>query len=307
MQPEISVIIPVHNEELVLDAAYTRITASIKKISSNYELLFVNDGSKDKSIELIKRFASIDNNVKYIDLSRNFGHQIALSAGIDAALGNSVVIIDADLQDPPELIAELYNKLNEGFDVVYAKRRERKGERFLKKLVAKYFYRVFSKIIPFEIPIDTGDFRILNKRIVEQLRQMPEQQRFLRAQIAWLGFNQSFVEFDREPRYAGKGTYTYKKLWAMAVDGITAFSSTPLKIASNIGLCLLTISVVLLGYLFFNWLETNQHPSSALLLLFAILFIGSIQLICLGIIGEYISRINTNVRNRPLYVVKQRN
>jgi dolichol-phosphate mannosyltransferase len=227
-QPSISVIIPIYNEEKNIFNLYDRLTGVMQQIGEAYEFVFVNDGSRDNSIALIKTLAQRDAKVKFINFSRNFGHQIAVSAGLDNTQGKAVVIIDADLQDPPELIIELYKKMQEGYEVVYARRRKRVGESYMKLLTAKYFYRTLARITSVEIPVDTGDFRIMSDKIVQVLRNMPERNKFLRGQISWAGFRQTFVEYDRAERAEGETGYTYRKMIRFALDGITSFSDFPL-------------------------------------------------------------------------------
>ncbi|MCC6385167.1 MAG: glycosyltransferase family 2 protein [Bacteroidia bacterium] len=301
----ISVVIPIYNESGNIQSLYERLTSVIKRITADYELLFVNDGSRDDSLQLIKELAGKDSAVGYIDFSRNFGHQIAVTAGLDHCKGDAVVIIDADLQDPPELIAALYQKMNEGFEVVYARRKDRKGESWMKRTTAKYFYRILASITSINIPLDTGDFRIMHRNIVNILKQMPEQQKFLRGQISWVGFNQTFIEYDRDVRNSGETGYTYKKMIRFALDGITSFSTLPLKFASALGFFVSVAAFIISLYVLYSkFILSNVVPGWASLML-VVLFLGGVQLICIGIIGEYISRISANVRNRPLYVIKE--
>jgi len=304
---ELSIIIPIYNEEGNIQILHDRLCKVIEGITSSFELVFVNDGSKDKSITLIKSLAAQDKRVRYLDFSRNFGHQIAVSAGLDHAKGNSVVIIDADLQDPPELIAEMYTKMKEGYQVVYAKRRQRQGETFLKTFTAKMFYRILKKITSINIPVDTGDFRIMDKKVVDVLNNMPERNKFLRGQISWIGFNQTYVEYDRDERFAGKTGYTYRKMLRFAMDGITSFSNFPLKVASTLGFVVSGISFFIMLYSLYVRFVNGHFVEGWTSLMISILFLGGIQLICVGIIGEYLSRVSDNVRNRPLYVVADSN
>jgi polyisoprenyl-phosphate glycosyltransferase len=303
---EISVVIPVFNEEQIIGELYSRLTKVLTSITPEYELLFVNDGSKDNTLSILKKYAE-DERVKYVSFSRNFGHQIAVSAGLNYCAGNAVVIIDADLQDPPELIKELYLKMREGYDVVYAKRKSRHGESFMKKYTATLFYRVLAKITSINIPLDTGDFRIISRRIVNALNQMPEQHKFLRGQISWTGFNQTHVEYDRAERRAGETGYTYRKMIRFALDGITSFSNFPLKFATVTGFLFSIVSFFLMLYtLYARFISRNYQPGWASLMI-TILFIGGVQLIGIGIIGEYISRLSDNVRKRPLYILDESN
>ncbi len=303
----LSVIIPIFNEEENIRLLHHRLCGVMQKIDSPFELIFVNDGSKDNSMALIKLLANEHSNVKYVDFSRNFGHQIAVSAGIDVAKGDAVVIIDADLQDPPELIIEMHQKWKEGYEVVYAKRRARKGENFLKKFTAKMFYRILNKITSFNIPLDTGDFRIIDRKIVEVLKSMPEQQKFLRGQISWAGYKQTYVEYDRDSRNAGETGYTYKKMIRFALDGITSFSDAPLKLASLMGFIVSGVAFLMILYALYARFISRDYVPGWTSLMLAVLFIGGIQLICIGMIGEYISRIANNIKNRPLYIVRETN
>ena len=285
---------------------YDRVKKVATDISPAHELIFINDGSKDKSMLLIKELSSKDSNVKYINFARNFGHQVAVMAGLDFATGNAVAIIDADLQDPPELIIEMYAKMKEGFEVVYAKRRSREGENFLKKWTAKWFYRTLQRITSINIPVDTGDFRIMDKKIVEVLKQMPEQHKFLRGQISWIGFNQTYVEYDRSERNAGETGYTYRKMLRFALDGITAFSTTPLKFATTLGFVVSFAAFIVSLYALYSKFILHDAVQGWTSLMLVVLFLGGVQLICIGIIGEYISRMSSDVKKRPLYVVREK-
>jgi glycosyltransferase involved in cell wall biosynthesis len=300
---KISVIIPVHNEEANISRLYSRIRSSITPLGISSELIFVNDGSSDSSLVHIKSLADSEKDVFFIDLSRNFGHQVAVSAGLDHCKGDSVVIIDADLQDPPELIPDLYKKLCEGYNVVYARRRSRKGEGILKAMTAKLFYRLLSRITSINIPLDTGDFRIIDRKVVDVLREMHEQEKFLRGQIAWIGLKQTSVEYDRDERASGRTGYTYRKMIRFALDGITSFSDLPLKFATAAGFVVSGIALPLMVYTLYSRLVSKDYAPGWASLMLSVLFLGGIQLVCLGVIGEYVSRLGSNVRKRPLYVV----
>jgi dolichol-phosphate mannosyltransferase len=302
-----SVVIPVYNEEANIGMLYRRMTGVQEGLSPEFELLFVNDGSRDKTLLLVKELAQSDARVRYIDLSRNFGHQIAVSAGLDACRGERVVIIDADLQDPPELILEMDARMNEGFQVVYARRKKRQGESVAKLWTARLFYRLLANIASIDIPLDTGDFRIMDRKVVDVLRSMPEQNKFLRGQISWIGFRQTFVEYDRSERQGGKTGYTYAKMFRVALDGITSFSDAPLRLASWMGFVVSGVAFIALLYaLYGKFISHDSEPGWASLIV-SVLFLGGIQLISLGFIGEYLSRISSNVKNRPLYVVADSN
>ncbi|MBK9639278.1 MAG: glycosyltransferase family 2 protein [Bacteroidetes bacterium] len=304
---ELSIIIPIYNEEGNLSKLYDRISNVAQSLNVSYELIFINDGSFDNSLSIITTLANSDKHVKYINFSRNFGHQIAVTAGIDNCTGNAVAIIDADLQDPPELIGDLYHKMNEGYQVVYARRKSRSGESFMKKFTAKIFYRILAKITSIKIPIDTGDFRIMHRKIIDVLRLMPEQQKYLRGQIAWAGFKQTYIMYDRDERYAGETGYTYKKMIRFALDGITGFSNLPLKFATITGFIVSGVTFLVSLYALYSRFVSKDFVPGWTSLILAVLFIGGVQLICIGIIGEYMTRLSANVRKRPLYIVDESN
>ena len=303
---DLSVVIPIFNEEMNLVPMNNRIIAAIAPLQLQYEIIYINDGSKDRSLPIILGLSKDNASVKYIDFSRNFGHQIAISAGLEHASGESIVIMDGDGQDPPELIPELLTKAKEGFEVVYAKRKKRKGESFLKKITAKLFYRFLANITQIEIPLDTGDFRLIDKKVQKVLLKMPEQHKYLRGQIAWIGFNSTFVEYDREERMGGSTKFTYSKMMRFATDGISGFSNWPLKVATMLGFAVSGIAFILILYSlyqkFFGYTEvgwTSLHIS--------VLFLGGVQLLGIGILGEYLGRVSENVKNRPTYIVKDSN
>ena len=304
---EISVIVPSFNEEKNVPLIYERLTSTLSQISDDYEIIFVNDCSKDNTLEVIKQLSKKDSHVKHISFSRNFGHQIAVSAGLDLCKGEAVVIIDADLQDPPELILEMYEKYKEGYKVVYAKRKSREGETWFKKITAKLFYRFLSAMTSIEIPVDVGDFRLIDKVIVKHLRNMPEKSKYIRGQISWIGYKQTFVEYHRDARLYGKTNYPLKKMLRLAFDGITAFSDKPLKMASAIGIISAILSLLAIVYALISHFIFDSAVSGWTSLIISVLFIGGVQLITIGIIGEYIARINNDVRNRPLYIIEEEN
>jgi dolichol-phosphate mannosyltransferase len=303
---DLSVIIPIYNEEMNLVPMNNRIIAALLPLQLHYEIIYVNDGSKDNSLPIIMGLSEENASVKYIDFSRNFGHQIAISAGLEHAVGERIVIMDGDGQDPPELIPALLIKSKEGFEVVYAKRKKRKGESFLKKLTAKLFYRFLANITQIEIPLDTGDFRLIHRKVQKVLLNMPEQHKYLRGQIAWIGFNSTFVEYDREERMGGNTKFTYGKMMRFATDGISGFSNWPLKVATMLGFAVSGIAFMLIVYSlyqkFYGFTEvgwTSLHIS--------VLFLGGVQLLGIGILGEYLGRVSENVKNRPTYIVKNSN
>jgi dolichol-phosphate mannosyltransferase len=309
---ELSVVIPVFNEAENISIIYTRLLKVMHSIFTDensedrFEFIFVNDGSTDESFAIIQQLASQNKQVGYINFSRNFGHQVAVSAGLDYAKGNAIVIIDSDLQDPPELIEALYHKWKTGYEVVYAQRIARQGEGWFKLATAKLFYKIIGKITSISIPVDTGDFRLIDKKIVGVLRNMPEKDKFLRGQIAWAGFRQVGVPYERDPRHGGETGYTFRKMLGLALDGITAFSNFPLKIATMTGFLSFLFSIGILVYALYSRYvgETVQGWTSLIII---VALIGGIQLLCIGLIGEYIIRLITNIRNRPLYIVESSN
>lgn len=303
----ISLIVPIFNEIDNLPSFHHRAGQVLNKLTTEYEIIYINDGSKDASLFWILSMAEKDKHLKYIDLSRNFGHQVAVMSGIDHAKGDYICIIDADLQDPPELIEDLYHKAISGFDVVYAKRRTRVGDSSFKIYTAKWFYRILAKLSNVDIPLDSGDFRIFNKKIAAVLKKMPEYNKYLRGQVAWIGMNQTYVEFDRQQRNAGSTGYNLRKMLRLAIDGITAFSSTPLKIVSYLGIVISLFAVILVFYVLFSIYVRKSFVPGWGSIMVTMLFLGGVQMIAIGIIGEYLSRINQNILGRPLYVIKETN
>lgn len=304
---DLSVIIPSYNEERNVGIMHERLTKTLSEITDSYEMIFVNDCSKDQTLLRIKELAEKDSHVKYLSFSRNFGHQIAVSAGLDFCTGEAVVIIDGDLQDPPELISKMYERYKEGYKVVYAKRKTREGETWFKKATAKIFYRLLASMTSIDIPVDVGDFRLIDRVIVEHLRNMPEKSKYIRGQIAWIGYKQTFVEYHRDARLYGTTNYPLKKMLRFALDGITAFSDKPLKIASGLGIFSAIVSLLALVYALVSHFCFHTTITGWTSLILSVLFIGGVQLITIGIIGEYIARINNDVRNRPLYILDEKN
>lgn len=302
---QLSVIAPVHNEEKNLPVFYQRCSETLKKLGVDYEIIFVDDGSKDGSPLWLHDQSKADQRVHYIRFSRNFGHQMALTAGLDHASGQAIVIIDTDLQDPPELIEALYSKHREGYEVVYARRRKRKGESWFKLWTAKLFYRLMRRMTSFEIPLDTGDFRLIDRKVADVLRRMPEQQKFYRGQVAWAGFRQTFVEYDRDKRLSGKTNYPFRKMLRLATDAITSFSDVPIRFVTTLGFLFALVAFGFAIYALLSYFVFDSYVPGWTSLMIAVTFIGGIQLICIGIIGEYVSRISANVRGRPPYVVME--
>jgi glycosyltransferase involved in cell wall biosynthesis len=300
---QFSIVVPVYNEEEVIHETYRRLTDVMKSTGETYELLFVNDGSRDKTVQIIKRFN--DPNVVLLDFSRNFGHQIAITAGMDHSKGRAVVVIDADLQDPPELILEMIEKWRQGYDVVYAKRTKRKGETFFKKYTAKLFYRFLHSMTDIDIPLDTGDFRLIDRKVCDQMNSLQEKNRFVRGLVSWVGFKQTAMEYERDERLAGESKYPLKKMLKLSMDGITSFSYKPLKLASFAGIALSGIGFVYLLVVLYLKMFTNATVTGwSSLIVIQLLFNGFILFI-LGITGEYIGRIYDESKHRPLYIVQE--
>jgi polyisoprenyl-phosphate glycosyltransferase len=306
-QPLLSIIIPAFNEADNLSQLLQRLQSALQSITANYEVLWVNDGSSDDTLEIIKQFCAADSRHRYLSLSRNFGHQLAIMAGLNRCKGKAAVIIDSDLQDPPELIPELWKKYQQGNKVVYARRRRRKGENLFKKWTAKVFYRLLKNTTRISIPLDTGDFRLIDRQVIDILKQMPEQHKFLRGQIAWIGFKQTAVLYDRESRHSGKSGYSFLKMVHLALDGITAFSNYPLRLATITGFIVSFLSFLIILYALYSKFILDRVITGWTSLIISTMFIGGVQLITIGIIGEYISRINSDVRRRPLYVIEEDN
>lgn len=305
MPPQLSVVIPVHNEEGNIQPLASELEKILTALCGNaYEIIWVDDASHDASLSNIKRLCRSKPQHFFIRFSRNFGHQAALLAGLRAARGERVVVMDADFQDPPDLITEFWKKSNEGYDVVYGRRISRK-EGWLKKFTAFLFYRLLSRFSEVEIPLDAGDFRMMNRQVVEALLSLPEHDRFLRGQVAWLGFRQTEVPYERPARHAGRPSYTFSRSLKLAVSALTGFSALPLRLASWMGLfgSLATLPVALYA-LYARFILKDYTPGWTSLMI-TILFFGSIQLICLGIAGEYLYRIYNDVRKRPHYIVAE--
>ncbi len=306
MKTEISVVVPVFNEEEVLEAMHQRLTKVLTGTDLSYEIIYVDDGSRDKSKEIIRPWCKEDGRVKLLSLSRNFGHQTAITCGMDYAAGEAIIIIDADLQDPPELIPELIAKWREGYEVVYARRKKRTGESFFKKISASFFYRFLNKMSDVDIPADVGDFRLIDSKIRDALASLPEHNRYIRGLISWLGYKQTFVEYTRDARQAGKTKYPLGKMLKLAGDGVTSFSYKPLRISIYLGLFLSAASFLFLLFILVTRLFelVEMEPGYASMMSVMLFFFGII-LIMLGIIGEYIARIFEEVKCRPLYLVSQ--
>jgi polyisoprenyl-phosphate glycosyltransferase len=303
---KITLLIPAYNEEVVLDKLYVRLKELTKQLSSyQLEFLFIDDGSGDKTLEIIKGYSANDPRVAYVSLSRNFGKEIAMIAGLDYVDGDAVIIIDADLQDPPELIPEMISHWEAGYADVYAKRSSREGESWLKKTTASIFYKLLQRSAHVPIQQDTGDFRLLDKRCVEALKQMRESQRYTKGMFSWIGYKKKEIMYDRDPRAAGQSKWSYRKLLELAIEGLTSFTTAPLRISSILGLIISVLAFIYIIYIvtrtIFFGTDVAGYPS----VMAVILFLGGVQLLSLGIVGEYIARIFNETKKRPLYFVEE--
>lgn len=305
---KISVVIPMYCEEEVADICYKRVVNNLKKLSDkyNYEIIFINDGSKDSTLEILKKIASNDDNVKIISFSRNFGHQAAVTAGIRNVTGDAIIIMDADLQDPPELFEGMIEKWEEGYEVVYGKRKTREGESIFKLLTARMFYNTLNKLSEIEIPKDTGDFRLVDRKVIDVIATLPEHNKFLRGLFSWVGFNQYAYEYNRVNRVAGKTKYPFKKMLKLATDGILSFSAKPLKIVGAIGIFSVIVSIIILIYSIVSYMfKLNSLTPGWTSIMCTMTFIGGIILISLWMIGEYIARIYEESLGRPEYIIDE--
>lgn len=300
----LSLVVPVFNEAAVLTDFYRRVVAVLDSTVGDWELVFVNDGSSDESLEILLELHARDARVAVIDLARNFGKEAAMTAGFEFAAGEAVGIIDADLQDPPELIPDLMARLAEGFDIAYAKRSARHGETLLKRATASAFYRVIQRISRVQIPTDTGDFRIMNRRAVSALLRLPERHRFMKGLFAWIGFRQAEVLYERHPRRGGETKFSYWRLWNFALEGITSFSSAPLKLLTYCGLAIALMAFSFASVIVFRTLMYGNPVAGYPSLITTVLFVGGVQLVAIGVLGEYIARIYDEVKARPLYLKK---
>jgi polyisoprenyl-phosphate glycosyltransferase len=303
--PLLSVVVPAYNEAAGLAELVARVSRIMDGIGEPLELVLVNDGSRDATIAAMERLRSVDPRVAVINLSRNFGKEIATTAGLDHARGEAIIILDADLQDPPELIPELVAGWREGFDTVFAQRRQREGETLGKRLTATLFYRLIGRMSRVEIPPDTGDFRLISRRVVDALAALREQHRFMKGLFAWVGFPSKAVLYDRAPRFAGRTTWNYWKLWNFALEGITSFTIVPLKVATYLGLAVGLAAGVYLAEVVIRTLLFGNPVAGYPSLMAVVLFIGGVQLVTLGVIGEYLGRIFNEVKRRPLYLVER--
>jgi polyisoprenyl-phosphate glycosyltransferase len=304
--PKYSVVIPIYNEESTILELYQRVSAVMNKLDDRSELILINDGSNDRTLALLRGLYNRDDRVVYLSLARNFGHQIAVTAGLNYVRGEVVIVLDADLQDPPELIPDLLALWRQGYHVVYAQRRKRLQEGWFKRLCAYSFYRILRRLANVDIPTDTGDFCLMDRQVVDLLNQMPERNRYLRGLRAWVGFNQTAITFDRDPRFAGTVKYTFGKSFALAINGLVSFSIIPLRLSTYLGLFSAVIAIVM-AFLVLYWrvFTPNSTLTGFATIAIAIFFLGAVQLISIGILGEYIGRIYEEVKNRPLYTLAE--
>lgn len=301
-----SVIVPLYNEELVIKESYKRLKNVMDSTDESYEIIFVNDGSMDKTLGIAKEICKRDKNIKLLSFSRNFGHQAAITAGMDYSGGKAVIVIDADLQDPPEVMLRMIEKWKQGYDVVYGKRLKRIGETFFKKITAKAFYRTLKGMTDVNIPVDTGDFRLIDRKVCDALKLIPERNRYVRGLVSWLGFRQTGVEFVREERFAGETKYPFKKMVRFASDAITSFSYKPLKIATYTGSAVSVFSLIyLIVILFENLFSSDAVPGWSAIVVLSFLLNG-LMFVMLGIIGEYVGRIYDEAKGRPLYIIGEK-
>jgi glycosyltransferase involved in cell wall biosynthesis len=303
---ELSIVVPMRNEAQIIDALLARLIPVLARLRMSYEIICIDDGSTDATLEQLLRLRTQYPAMRVLSLSRNFGKDVALSAGLEHSRGAAVVPIDADLQDPPELIEPMVAKWREGFDVVYATRDRRAGESLLKRASARYFYRIFDRITDFPVPHDTGDFRLLDRRVVDVLVRLPERTRFMKGLFAWVGFRQAAITFDRPERSGGASKWSYWRLWNFALDAVTSFSSMPLKVWSYLGVIIslgaFLYALFLAGLKIVRGIDVPGYAS----IMVAVLFFGGVQLISLGVIGEYLARTYNEVKGRPLYLVRDR-
>lgn len=302
---ELSIVVPLHNEEPNIDHLFERLSSVLNQLNITYEIICIDDGSTDNTLECLIDNHSRNPAIKVVSFSRNFGKEIALTAGIDHSQGKAVIPIDADLQDPPELIEQLIDKWREGYDIVYAKRQSRLDDSWLKRLTAKAFYYTIARLSPVGIPANVGDFRLLDRRVVEALKQMPERTRFMKGIFAWVGFKQCSILYNRPPRYKGQSKWNYWKLWNFALDGIISFSLIPLKIWTYLGLVISFLAFLYATYLVIFTIIVGIIVPGYISLIVVVLFLGGLQLIGLGVIGEYLGRVYEEVKQRPLYLVRE--
>ena len=304
--PKYSLIIPIYNEEETIPELYRRVSDVMDSLDDSVELILINDGSRDRSLKLMRELQERDARVCYISFARNFGHQAAVTAGLNFARGQVIVVLDADLQDPPELIPKMIESWQAGYHVVYAQRTKRKKESWFKRLTAYVFYRLLRRLADVDIPADTGDFCLMDRQVVDLLNSMPERNRYIRGLRAWIGFRQTAVKFERDPRFAGEVKYTFKKSLALAINSLVSFSKIPLRLSTYLGLFSALIALLMALLVLYWRLQQPDSPVTGLAtILIAVFFLGSVQLISIGILGEYIGRIYEEVKGRPAYTIAE--
>jgi dolichol-phosphate mannosyltransferase len=304
--PKYSLIIPIYNEEETIPELYRRVSDVMDSLDDSVELILINDGSRDRSLNLMRELQERDARVCYISFARNFGHQAAVTAGLNFARGQVIVVLDADLQDPPELIPKMIESWQAGYHVVYAQRTKRKKESWFKRLTAYVFYRLLRQLADVDIPADTGDFCLMDRQVVDVLNSMPERNRYIRGLRAWIGFRQTAVKFERDPRFAGEVKYTFKKSLALAINSLVSFSKIPLRISTYLGLFSALIALLMALLVLYWRLQQPDSPVTGLAtILIAVFFLGSVQLISIGILGEYVGRIYEEVKGRPAYTIAE--
>lgn len=307
MRKKISIVVPCFNEDLVLKELFSRLQATVTRLENyDVELIFIDDGSTDSTLEVLRGMALENSNLRLVSFSRNFGHQVAVSAGIDLSSGDAIVLIDADLQDPPELIPAMVEKWSQGIDVVYGVRTKRKNETYFKRISAKFFYRLLRVLSGTDIPADTGDFRLISRRVAEVLRSMPENDRFMRGMVSWTGFTQQSLSYERDGRFAGETKYTLRKMVSLATDAILSFSIVPLRISVTLGLISSLLAFIGIAYAVFARLFSNEWVEGWAFIVISVLFVGGVQLLSIGILGEYLGRLYLMTKSRPLYVIKEK-
>ena len=305
-QPIYSLVIPIYNEEENIMEMYRRLHDVMEQLDGDVELILIDDGSRDRSLSMMRELHHRDHRVHYLSLARNFGHQIAVTAGLNFVQGKCIIVMDADLQDPPELILTMIEKWHQGYQVVYAQRISRQQESRLKRLTAYLFYRILRRLAKVDIPVDTGDFCLMDRQVVDILNSMPERNRYVRGLRAWVGFRQTSVLFERNPRFAGDVKYTFGKSLSLAIDGIISFSTVPLRLATYLGIISATIAMIMIVLvLYWRIFAPVSHLIGYTLITISMFFLGSVQLVCIGILGEYIGRIYEEVKGRPLYTLKE--
>jgi polyisoprenyl-phosphate glycosyltransferase len=304
--PKYSLVIPIYNEESTIPALYQRVSAVMNRLDGSAELILINDGSTDRTLELLRTLHDRDDRVIYLSLARNFGHQIAVTAGLNYVRGQAIIVLDGDLQDPPELIPDLIALWRQGYQVVYAHRTKRLQESWLKRLCAYIFYRILKRLANVDIPTDTGDFCLMDRQVVDLLNRMPERDRYLRGLRAWVGFNQIALHFERDSRFAGSAKYTFLNSFALAINGIISFSIVPLRLSTYLGLFSAVVAIFMaLLVLYWRIFTPNSTLTGFATIAIAIFFLGAVQLISIGILGEYIGRIYEEVKKRPLYTLAE--